>query len=89
MQVIIKPTGVFVGIYNDTFDYGELGKPCIRRASHIEPTDDGCWTADLSPVDGPQLGPFDKRNEAIEAELEYLNLMLNDINYPNDQLVPS
>ena len=76
MQIVIKPSGVFISIYNDAFDYGEFGKPQIRRASHVEPDNAGHWFADLSPVDGPTLGPFDKRNEAIDAELEFLNLCL-------------
>ena len=76
MQIVIKPTGVFISIYNDAFDYSEFGKPQIRRASHVEPDTTGHWFADLSPVDGPTLGPFDKRNEAIDAELEFLNAML-------------
>ena len=76
MQIVIKPTGVFIGIYSDSFDYSEFGKPQIRRASHVEPDTTGHWFADLSPVDGPTLGPFDKRNEAIDAELEFLNAML-------------
>ena len=76
MQIVIKPSGVFISIYSDSMDYGEFGKPQIRRASHVEPDATGHWFADLSPVDGPTLGPFDKRNEAIDAELEYLNSML-------------
>ena len=76
MQIVIRPTGVFISIYNDAFDYGAIGKPQIRRASHVEPDTIGHWFADLSPVDGPTLGPFDKRNEAIDAELEFLNAML-------------
>lgn len=31
------------------------------------------WQADLSPVNGPVLGPFDSRVDAIEAEIEWLN----------------
>jgi len=73
---VIKPTGVFIGIYNDSFDYCNFGKPEIRRDSHVEPDEYGRWFADISPVDGPTLGPFDKRSEAIDAELEMLNSML-------------
>jgi len=78
MQIVIKPTGVFISIYSDSLDYGEFGKPQIRRASHVEPDETGRWFADLSPVDGPKLGPFEKRSEAIDEELEYLNMMLAD-----------
>ena len=67
MQIVIRPNGVFFGVYSDSFDYSEFGRPRIRRASHVEPDEAGHWFADLSPVDGPKLGPFDKRNEAIDA----------------------
>jgi len=77
VQLVIKPTGVLISIYDDSFDYGAFGRPQIRRASHVEPDRQGHWSADLSPVDGPILGPFDKRQEAINAELEYLNMMLS------------
>ena len=79
MEVVIKPSGTLVGIYDDAMNYGTFGKPDIRRASHVEPDESGCWFADLSPVKGPKLGPFNKRSEAIDAELEYLNRILNEI----------
>ena len=85
MQIVIKPTGVFIGIYSDMLDYGELGNYRISRASHVEPDESGSWTTDLSPVNGPTLGPFDKRNEAIDAELEYLNLMLSEVDFCNER----
>ena len=78
MQIVIKPDGVFIGIYCDSIDYGTFGKPTIRRASHVEPDSSGRWYADMSPVDGPTLGPFDKRGEAIDAELEFLNMLLSE-----------
>ena len=88
MEIVIKPTGVFIGIYDDAFDYGAFGRPSIRRASHVEPDASGCWFADLSLVNGPKLGPFDKRGEALDAEIDWINLMLNDYDYSSDQLVP-
>ena len=49
----------------------------IRRASHVEPTADGQWTADLSPIDGgPLLGPFPMRAEALAAEAEWITARL-------------
>ena len=36
------------------------------------PTPDGRWTADMTPVGGPVLGPFDRRSEALEAEHAWL-----------------
>ena len=38
------------------------------RASHVEPNDQGRWFADLAPVNGPILGPYTRRTEALEAE---------------------
>ena len=49
-----------------------LGTVNIRRASHVEPTTEGRWTADLSPVGGPMLGPFALRSEALDAEQQWL-----------------
>lgn len=53
------------------------GEPSVARASHVEPCaigwTGGGWTADLSPVNGPVLGPFYTRQEALNAEVEYLN----------------
>jgi hypothetical protein len=51
----------------------EAGKGTIRRASHVEPTTRGLWGADLSPVDGPILGPFRTRREALDAEVAWLH----------------
>lgn len=49
-----------------------MGSPTIARASHVEPTSDGQWTADMSPVGGETLGPFALRGEALAAEREWL-----------------
>lgn len=48
-----------------------LGTWTTRRASHVEPegTD---WYADLSPVQGPKLGPFATREQALAAERNWL-----------------
>jgi hypothetical protein len=51
----------------------ELGESSVSRASHVEPTPDGReWTADLSPVSGPVLGPFSLRADALAAERAWL-----------------
>jgi len=49
----------------------DLGNVSIRRASHVEPEGDG-WSADMSPVGGPVLSGFSKRQEAIDAEIKWL-----------------
>jgi len=49
------------------------GSATIRRVSSVEPTPDGKgWTADLFPV-GPALGPFKLREEALKAEVDWLD----------------
>jgi hypothetical protein len=66
--------GVVRGIYDDALaPILQLGKSRITRASHVEPTLDGAWTADMSPINGPILGPFSSRSAALEAEREFLN----------------
>ena len=47
-----------------------------RRASHVEPDEDGRWSADMSPMNGPILGPFDLRAEALRAETAWLEAHL-------------
>jgi len=50
----------------------EVGTVTIRRASHVEPTDDGRWTADMGPCGGPVLGPWNHRADALSAERAWL-----------------
>ena len=38
----------------------------------VEPDRDGFWWADMGPVDGPVLGPFRNRTEALTAERGWL-----------------
>lgn len=73
MQILISPSGTVRCVYAETIDLRRLGRVQIRRGSHVEPTDDGHWTADLSPVNGPTLGPFASRKQALAAELAWLN----------------
>ena len=73
MDLIITPSGTVRTLYAETIDLTVLGPAQIVRASHVEPTADGNWTADLSPVGGPFLGPFVKRTEALTAEVDWLN----------------
>jgi hypothetical protein len=68
MQLVVTTSGVVRCLYSEVIDLSSLGSPAIRRASHLEPGPDGRWRADLRPVQGPVLGPFDHRSEALEAE---------------------
>jgi len=72
MELHIGPTGGIRCVYSEEVNLHELGRLSIQRGSHVEPTSDGHWTADLSPVNGPVLGPFTTRNEALVAEEAWL-----------------
>jgi hypothetical protein len=72
MDLVIDPAGLLRAIYSEEIDLAALGPPVITRASHVEPDNDGRWHADLEPVGGPVLGPFDRRSEALEAEQSWL-----------------
>jgi hypothetical protein len=73
MQLLINPEGGVRCVYAETLDLTQLGSLTIRRGSHVEPTPDGTWTADLSPVNGPTLGPFTTRSAALNAEMAWLS----------------
>jgi hypothetical protein len=72
MQILILSDGSAKCLYGEELNLTVLGLLEIRRGSHVEPTKDGSWTADLSPVHGPLLGPFPCRSDALEAERTWL-----------------
>ena len=72
MQLMITPDGTLRCIYGEEIDLHALGSPSVSRASHVEPDPHGRWIADLSPVNGPKLGPFDRRSDALAAESTWL-----------------
>jgi len=72
MELHIGPTGGIRCVYSEEVNLHELGRLSIQRGSHVEPTTDGYWTADLSPVNGPILGPFTTRTAALVAEEAWL-----------------
>ena len=73
MELFIRSNGSVSCLYSEELDLSVIGRLCIRRASHVEPGLTGCWFADLSPVQGPRLGPFTKRSDALAAEVGWLN----------------
>lgn len=73
MQVIVGNDGTLRFIYDDALlSLKECGDFKVTRASHVEPNGDGEWEADLSPVGGPVLGPYDTRNQALEEEVRWI-----------------
>ena len=72
MQLVIDAVGTTRCLYSEEIDLSSLGGVTILRASHVEPDEDGQWFADLSPVNGPLLGPFGRRTQALEAETRWL-----------------
>ncbi len=64
--------GSAITVYTESIELAEIGRVACSRASHVEPTPEGEWTADLSPVAGPVLGPYAKRSEALAAEVAWL-----------------
>jgi len=72
MQLVITPDGALRCVYGEAIDLHALGSPSVSRASHVEPDEQGRWIADLSPVNGPNLGPFDRRSDALAAESRWL-----------------
>ena len=72
LSIKITPDGTMSFIYDDRLaDLCEQGESVTRRASYVEPSGKG-WTADLAPVNGPVLGPFKLRQEALAAECQWL-----------------
>jgi hypothetical protein len=72
MHLIIDPHGSVRCVYAEAIDLSRLGQVSIRRASRVEPDQDGRWWTDLSPVGGPVVGPFDRRGAALAAEQHWL-----------------
>jgi hypothetical protein len=72
MQLVITPCGEVRCVYGETIDLAQLGSLAIHRGSHVEPDSVGQWLADLKPVNGPVLGPFASRSQALAAEADWL-----------------
>lgn len=70
MDLIVDPNGDVTTLYTELLDLSALGAMNIARASHVEPDQSGQWFADI--VDGPKLGPFARRSEALAAEVAWL-----------------
>ena len=72
MELVLQTDGAARCIYGEELDLHLLGRLTVQRASLVEATENGQWTADLAPVGGPLLGPFARRSEALRAEEQWL-----------------
>jgi hypothetical protein len=72
MLMIIDINGSVSCLYSDALELDRIGRLTISRGSHVEPTPDGQWTADMSPVCGPVLGPYRSRRDALAAEVNWI-----------------
>jgi hypothetical protein len=72
MEILVTPAGTIRCLYDESLNLHALGGLSISRGSHVEPTSAGQWAADLSPVNGPILGPFPNRSLALAAEQKWL-----------------
>ena len=72
MQLVIGRDGTVRGIYGEVIDLAALGPLDINVPAMWSPMRQGRWMADLSPVGGPVLGPFDRRSDALAAEVYWL-----------------
>ena len=76
MNLVIDPQGRVRCLYAEVIDWTALGAVRIDRASHVEPDGHGRWWADLAPVQGPRIGPFVLRSQALAAERLWLEANL-------------
>ena len=72
MQIVISPNGSERCVYDELLDLSALGQVRIARGSYVELDAQGRWWAELEPVSGPKLGPFERRSQALQAEREWL-----------------
>ncbi|MBE7462977.1 MAG: hypothetical protein HS116_05715 [Planctomycetes bacterium] len=71
--IAVRPDGQVAFLYDD--ELGALlleGGGRVQRASHVEPTPDGRWQADLAPIGGPKLPVTDDRRSALNAEKNWI-----------------
>lgn len=68
--MIVQPNGEITTLYAEVLDLAALGALKIARASEVEPDDQGDWWAQI--LDGPRLGPFPLRSQALAAEVAWL-----------------
>lgn len=78
IQIVISGDQLRFIHQDDLAEAMQVGNVTTFRASHLEPGEDG-WNADLRPVNGPVLGPFTRRDTALQAEAKWLRENLTPI----------
>lgn len=75
IRIIRGHDGTLRYVYDDDVHkhLSKLGEVSIKRATHVEPDENGLWYADLSPVGGEKVTGFKTHQEAIDFELKWLN----------------
>ena len=72
LEISIGADAAIRFIYDDAARFLlNQGEATVRRASAVEPSGTE-WTADMSPVGGPILGKFERREDALKAEVSWL-----------------
>lgn len=78
-NILIKPNGEIVLIYDDEICTKISAATLTQRASHVEPLlDEPGWSVDLTPVGGAVIKPFSTRTEALKYEKDYINKLLEN-----------
>lgn len=73
MTLLVLGDGSIRSVYGEAIELAALGDVRLRRAGHLEPDSGGQWWADLTAVNGPVLGPFERRSDALTAESRWLD----------------
>ena len=70
-----EETGEVGTIYSDDLKelFNNFSNVQVARLSHVEPTKDGKWQADMSPIGGKSLPETDTREESLALEVENIN----------------
>lgn len=75
MKIKINTDGTINLLYTEDICVEDIGKvDSIKRLFHVEPTQDNKWTAtvNIGSSECVTLGPFDKRSEALGAEVVWI-----------------
>ena len=77
--VRFNANGEAVFIYEDGHPLLGLGRSVIKRASHVEPDEDGMWVADMAPMGGGLLSSQAIRARALRLEIIWLESHILDM----------